>query len=295
MYELIHAAERTYYIDCPAKMGLYLENATDVWLIDSGNDKEAGKKIQKILTAQGWNLKAIINTHSNADHIGGNHLLQDRLGCPIYAKGIDAAFTRFPILEPSFLYGGYPCKALRNKFLMAQDSQVLELSTAPLPPGMEIIDLPGHYFHMIGVKTPDNVWFLADCLTSEAIIDKYHISFIYDVAAYLDTLDRIEQLEGASFIPSHAEAVPDIRPLARANRQKVLEIKEKLLACCGEPLTFEEILKRVFDDYGLTMDVNQYVLVGSTIRSYLSWLCDLGQLSVSFEDNRMLWKQRAAK
>ena len=34
------------------------------------------------------------------------------------APGIDCAFTRHPILEPSFLYGGYPCKELRHKFLV---------------------------------------------------------------------------------------------------------------------------------------------------------------------------------
>lgn len=28
-------------------------------------------------------------------------------------------FTRHPILEPSFLYGGYPCEDLRHKFLLA--------------------------------------------------------------------------------------------------------------------------------------------------------------------------------
>lgn len=290
MYELIQVSERTYYIDCPAKMGIYRDGDDGVYLIDSGNDKEAGKKVQKILAAQGWNLKAILTTHSNADHIGGNHLLQDRLDCPVYASGIEAAFTEYPLLEPSFLYGGFPCRPLRNKFLMAQDSRVTDISQAQLPEGMEILALPGHYFQMIGLRTPDNVCFLADCLTSDAIIEKYHISFIYDVAAWLDTLDRVEAMSAALFIPSHAKAVTDIRPLVQLNRDKVMEIKERLLAYCREPHTFEDILTFVFNSYGLAMDLNQYVLCGSTIRSYLSWLCDLGLLHFSFEENRMLWK-----
>ena len=61
MYELIQAGEKTYYINCPAKMGLYRLNDSEVCLIDSGNDKDAGKKVLKILEAGGWKLKMVIN------------------------------------------------------------------------------------------------------------------------------------------------------------------------------------------------------------------------------------------
>lgn len=291
MYELIPVTNQTYYIECPAKMGVYRENDTEAWLIDSGNDKDAGKKVQKLFASMGWTLKGIINTHSNADHIGGNRLLQERLGCAVYAKGIDAAFTQYPILEPSFLYGGFPPKELRNKFLMAQDSSVTPIAQAPLPSGMEVLDLPGHFFHMIGIKTPDNVYFLADCLTSHDILAKYHISFIYDVAAYLETLDRVAQLSGCCFVAAHAPASTDIQPLVDLNRSKVLEIRDFLLAACASPISFEDLLKRVFDEYALSMDFNQYVLVGSTLRSYLSWMEGQGILSHSFEQNRLLWQR----
>lgn len=46
MYELVQAGERTYYINSPAKIGLYLEGERDVYLIDSGNDKDAGRKVK---------------------------------------------------------------------------------------------------------------------------------------------------------------------------------------------------------------------------------------------------------
>ena len=39
------------------------------------------------------------------------------------------------------------------------------------------------------------------------------------------------------------------------------------------------------------MSFEQYVLVGSTVRSYLSWLKDTGRLSVRFENNLLLWEQ----
>ena len=49
MYELIQIGERSYYIQNPAKIGIYLANDQEVYLIDSGNDKDAGRKIRKIL------------------------------------------------------------------------------------------------------------------------------------------------------------------------------------------------------------------------------------------------------
>ena len=106
----------------PAKIGVYVVDKDHVYLVDSGNDKDAGRKVRQILDKNGWHLTAILNAHSNADHIGGNRYLQGQTGCKVYSGGIEAAFTKYPVLEPSFLYGGYPCKDLRHKFLMAQES-----------------------------------------------------------------------------------------------------------------------------------------------------------------------------
>ena len=74
MYELTQVAGNSYYIQSPAKIGLVRLNDTDVCLIDSGNDKEAGRKVRQILDANGWHLTAIYNTHSNADPVSYTHL-----------------------------------------------------------------------------------------------------------------------------------------------------------------------------------------------------------------------------
>lgn len=48
----------------------------------------------------------------------------------------------------------------------------------------------------------------------------------------------------------------------------------------------------MFDDYGLVMNFEQYVLIGSTVRSYLAWLRDEGKLEIRFDDNVMFWVKR---
>ena len=292
MYELYQIVGNSHYIQSPAKIGLIRLDDRDVCLIDSGNDKEAGRKIRQLLDGRGWRLTAVYNTHSNADHIGGNRYLQGATGCRVYAPGIDCAFTRSPILEPSFLYGGLPPKDLRHKFLMAQESDAEYLTESCLPRDLQAIPLPGHFFDMVGFRSADDVVYLADCLSGRETLEKYQISFIYDPGAYINTLEMVKGLQAKAFVPAHAEVTDDIAPLAQLNIDKVYEIAGQILSLCVEPLCFESLLQRLFSLYDLTMSFEQYVLVGSTVRSYLSWLKDQGRIDSRFENNMLLWEAK---
>jgi glyoxylase-like metal-dependent hydrolase (beta-lactamase superfamily II) len=287
---LIQAGERTYYIDSPSKIGVYRAGESSVCLIDSGIDKDVGKRVLRILEERGWRPETIINTHSHADHVGGNNFLQSRTGCGIYAAGEEAAIIKNSILNTSFVCGGFPAKAMRNKLLYSAPSDVSELARDSLPDGLETLRLDGHSFAMLGIRTPDDVWFIADSLASETTLKKYGIPFLYDVRKYLETLSTVETLAGRLFIPSHSPATSDVKPLVDANRRRVLDIADKITAICEMGAQFEEILKYLFDSYGMSMDLSQYTLVGCTIRSFLSYLNDEGCIDATFEDNRLLWK-----
>ena len=289
MFELIQLTDRSYYIQSPAKIGIYKVSDTEVILIDSGNDKDAGRKIRQVLDANGWTLTAIYNTHSNADHIGGNKFLQDRYSCPVYAPGIECDFTNHPVLEGAFLYGGFPTKELSHKFILAQESKALPLTEDILPEGFEIIPLPGHFFDMVGFRTQDDIVFLADCLSSKTTLDKYVIGFIYDVKAYLETLEKVKTMKAKLFVPSHAEPTEDIGGLVQYNIDKVNAIADRITELCQEPIGFDELLSKLFTEYGLTMTAQQHALVGSTVKSYLTYLCNEDRLNMIIEDNIMKW------
>ena len=55
-----------------------------------------------------------------------------------------------------------------------------------------------------------------------------------------------------------------MKELVCYNRDKVHEVADRILSICGEPICFERILQEVFKGYGLSMNFEQYVLVGST-------------------------------
>ena len=292
MFEVNWITQETGYIDCPAKIGVYRPGGgKDVYLIDSGNDKDAGRRLRQLLDANGWTLLAILNTHSHADHIGGNRYLQAQTGCKVFSPGIEGAFTRYPVLEPAMLYGGNPCRELRNKFLMAQESDVSPMDDPAFPQGIEVIPLPGHSMDMVGYRTPDGVVFLADCVSSEATLAKYAISFLYDVQATLDTLDRVEGMQARLFVPAHAPVCEDIAPLVRLNREKTLEAAERIAQLLREPKGFDALLQAVFKSYGLTMTAQQHALVGSAVRSFLTYLQAEGRVCCAVEDDILVWRR----
>jgi glyoxylase-like metal-dependent hydrolase (beta-lactamase superfamily II) len=293
MYELINLQGNSWYVQSPSNIGVVQIGDSDVVVIDSGNDKEAAKKVLSVLESKHWQLSLIVNTHSNADHIGGNAYLHEKTQCRIAATGLEAAFIQYPVLEPSFLFGAYPPSPLRNKFLLAQSSKVTDIVAAGEIPGtpLKAIPLPGHFFEMMGVMTPDGVFYIADTLFSEAILAKYHIPFIYDVKGFLQTLALIEQSQAKVFVPSHATPTSEIQPLVQSNRQKVHQICELILHHCAAHIHFENLLKNIFDHYALKLDFNQYVLAGSTLKSFLAYLYDVKQVEVTFAENRMMWRR----
>lgn len=66
----------------------------------------------------------------------------------------------------------------------------MEFSDPDFPDEVALIPLPGHFFDMVGFRMPDDTVFLADSLSSEAALEKYQITFVYDVEAYLKTLEN---------------------------------------------------------------------------------------------------------
>lgn len=292
MYELMQVTERFFYVDCPAKIGIYKISETEIALIDSGNNKGAATKVLRIAESNGWQIKMILNTHAHADHIGGNAHIVKHTGCKVYAPAGELDAVRHPIWEPISLFGAKPPKALCHGFLLADESDAQVLTQDVLPAGLSILPLPGHTPDMVGFCTEDGAVYLADALASEQTLEKYGVPFVYDPAAYLETLDRIATMEGRIFVPSHAAPTENIVPLAERNRRATEELIAFLLDALREPMEFEALLRLTFEKYGLTMSIDQYALVGSTLRSYLSYLLDGGSVVCVANDHCLCWVKK---
>ena len=78
--------------------------------------------------------------------------------------------------------------------------------------------------------------------------------------------------------------------LININRKKVEEICEVVCDICKEKRTFEEILQTIFERYHLYMNINQYYLIGTVVKAYLSYVIKLKKVTFTFENNKMFYE-----
>ncbi len=271
-------------------------------LVDSGNDKDSARRIQKAAEAYGRTPVAAVLTHSNADHAGGAAALIARTGMGVFAPRLEAAVCADPIVEPSFLWGGYPPAELRGRFFMAPPCAVSPFPfpagdeaaalTGPLS-GLRALPLAGHYFAQVGILG-DGVLFAGDAAFGPASIAKHPVFFVYDVAAFLASLDRIAAASAALVVPAHGEPTEDKAGLVAANRAAVERAADAVLAACAESAegaTAEAVLAAVARAFAIELDWAQYALVSSTVRSYLVYLRERGEVEAAFQGGFLRWRR----
>ncbi|MDR3283932.1 MAG: MBL fold metallo-hydrolase [Treponema sp.] len=274
-----------------------------IYLIDSGGDGDTGKKILRLLSELYGNnfvLQGIINTHSHADHAGGNAWLQTATHCEIWASQGEKAIIENPQLESALVWGACPFPEIRSKFFEAKPSSVtriiaggekIELRDST----MEIISLPGHYIDMIGIlhtdkQTGKSAVHLGDGAFGRETIAKYWIAFLHDVEGFKASLEKINAIHADYFVPSHGAIFTAPEALTEINSIAVREVETTILRCLKEKLTPEELLAKVADINSIPLGYIQYVLVGSTLRSYLSYLYRNKKIGFTVENNRMYWQ-----
>jgi glyoxylase-like metal-dependent hydrolase (beta-lactamase superfamily II) len=290
---LIEVAEGVAYIPGAVNIGV-IKAGGEAAVVDTGLDKDSGCEIRKTLEDEGLALKAIINTHSHADHYGGNDYLTRNLGAEVYAPEVEAGIIQSPVLEPLYLFhGAAPISSLRNRFVMAKPSLVHHIlkpgKTTILGRGLEIVPLYGHSLNQVGVLC-DGVLFCADAVFSGRVIDKYRVPVVQDVGSHLQTLGRLMGTRHSLYVPSHTEPVADVAPLAQLNLDATNRILENVHRILTEPKTSEEVQAELCTLYGLDLDVvQQYYLVHTTVMAYLGHLHEEKRIKAELRGNSLRW------
>ena len=162
---------------------------------------------------------------------------------------------------------------------------------------VKCISLPGHYFGQLGYLVSDktdgqSVFFLGDSCFGSQMLKKYWIPYMLDPLMFRKSIEKIEAQDADFYVPSHGELCDKKRILAitELNSLVTFETESLLLNILKKgPATHEAILKKAADFAGLNLKLSQFVLIGTTFRSYLSSMADRGLVSYRMEDNQMLW------
>jgi glyoxylase-like metal-dependent hydrolase (beta-lactamase superfamily II) len=304
---VINISDCIYYISGPTNIGIIEERLSDtksnLYMIDSGCNTEDGKRIFTEITEyfskKDITIKAIINTHSHADHCGANNYIQQKTNCEIWITENEQGSLINPFLQPIISWGGNPLPEINSSYYVAEKTVPNKIINTneklTLLNGIKIsfINLPGHYFEMVGILCEDNnkkVLFASDGIFGRKNIGKYWIPFLYDVKEFKNSLDTISSLNADFCIPGHGEPTSQIEETVELNKIAIISNEQCILeALKYKKQTQEDILKYVADKNEINLHIAQYMLIGCTIKAYLTFLYNEGKISYHIKENKMYW------
>lgn len=263
-------------------------------LIDSGLNDSAVRKVLRALAQEGRTVSAVVTTHCHADHFGGNAFLVKRTGARVYAPAWDEAVLRYPMFQPVCLYAGAdPPASLRTGFLLADPSPVDHIYTAGTlsidDVELQAISLAGHSGNQMGLLV-DGVFFCADVVLPESVIERYRMPYLYSVRDHLVALERAEHVECDLVVPGHGPLLESITGAVATNTAVVEHVADLVVELCTEPRMPEDVLADVLVRLGAEpKDPAAYYLLHPTIFAYLTYLESLGKLVHEIRGGRSLW------
>nr|WSS60148.1 MBL fold metallo-hydrolase [Streptomyces sp. NBC_01177] len=200
----------------------YLVDTPDgITLIDAGLPGH-WRDLQRELRSLGKSaddIRGLVLTHGDSDHIGFAERLRSEHGVPVYVHAADAVRARagdkpkvaVGPMRPGATLGffGYSLRknGLRTRYVgdvtEFGDGDVLDLPGRP-----EIVGMPGHSPGSVAVHVPvADAVFVGDALTTRHVLTgrtgPQPAPFTDDPAEALDSLDRIAGLPACWVLPGH--------------------------------------------------------------------------------------------
>lgn len=296
MDSLVSLAPGVHYLPGAVNSLVVEDGRGGALLVDTGLDDGHARKLLRGLTERNLTPTGILNTHSHADHHGGNAFILKKFPeLKVFAPPLEDAVITHPILEPITLFGARPPRELQSKFLLAPPSPA---RLAP-EPGLtriggavvELLEVAGHASMMYAVRVGE-VLYAADALFGGAALAKHPLTFCADSALQKEAAARLGELEGVRVtLPGHGDPTPDLRGLVEVNlaayaRTTAAVLEAVQVGAAG----VDDLLARVCGALGVQMTNAGAVLLNrAVVSAHLTELLEAGQVSMKVHGNRLLF------
>ena len=294
----LQISERVFALTGPVNSAIVVGDGGRAILVDTGQDADHGRRIRRALEELELAPVAIINTHSHADHYGGNDYLTRQFpDARVYAPPFEAQVIRAPYLEPVYLFhGAKPPIEMTGKWLQAKPSPVHEeVEAGPMKIAgvdLELIDTSGHAHRMVSVKV-DDVLLASDAVFGAATLERYPLPFGQDIGNQLTAHGAVARAGARVVLPGHGDPVENADEIVAANAAAIEKAIQAVRASCDDTTT-EEVLARVGETLELTMDdLPRYHLNLCTVAAYLTFLRESGAIGPHLGGGRLTWRMSA--
>ncbi len=202
-----------------------VEDAGSVTIVDAGLPGY-WKDLPVELAAMGRSLddvRAIVLTHGDTDHIGFAERLRRERGIPVFVHSLDANRARGEVSKPMSGWGPIKIRPLlgflvysgrRGGLRVPPVKEVVTFedgATLDLPGAPRIIHIPGHTPGSSAIHVPSvDAIFLGDAMTTRSVLTgamgPRPAPFTLEPAQALGSLSKLDGLDAKWVLPGHGEA-----------------------------------------------------------------------------------------
>ena len=269
----------TGYVRIP----MYRLGGGRIVLIDSGIAVPDGAEIASLLHRENLTVAAILTSHAHIDHTGNHRMLQQEFGAKIWMSLFDAAAS-WNVMGMKALFGNTSYRGTEEyaESMFCQADEIIRPGdTAVTVEGatFPILRLPGHAPEHLGFVTPDGVAYLGDTLMSEQVLSAVRIPYCTCCELDLQSKRRVAELPYDCYIIPHNGVRSDVRALAQANIDSLLEKVELTAAQADCWRSMEELVARAAAAMGMEgNNVYRIKVAERNIRTFAEHLLDTGRL-----------------